>query len=221
LTQNKNPLVVFGCSWAYGTGVTPKHCFGSVLSEIIGSTQYTNCGIPGSSNSRSVLELLEYIEKNNSEVNGHIAIFSITTAWRTSLIYNNGTILDIIDKEVADPLIKIWIDKFRSEKNLQYELHKNILSMQQICRHHGIKDYYIKAWENPNLNLSGINQSRIFPKTCVDLFGYKDTEQYIKNWDKGNNPYVLSCGHPSIEGHKKIAQTLYNWIKEDLVQSQI
>jgi hypothetical protein len=156
--QNKNPLVVFGCSWAHGTGVNADQTFGNQLSLMLGSSQFKNYGMPGSSNTRSVLQLLDYIKDNNFDVQNHVAIFCITTASRTALINHNKTILDIISKEgQMDPISRAWINEFSGIVQTAFELHKNIICMQQICRHYQIDDYYIRAWEDQSLNLKSHN----------------------------------------------------------------
>lgn len=213
MTQH-NPLVVFGCSWSYGVGVDPAQNFGSVLSKMLNSSKFINYSIPGSSNNRSILQLLEYAKKN-IDVSGHIAIFSITTAWRSALIKKSGSVLDIIQHTSdSDPVIKMWMNEFTSIQKVQFELHKNIITMQQICKHYQIKDFYIRAWEYQNLNLPGIDQSKIFPTTCAQLFGFTDTQDYINHMFSENNQYLRMCGHPNSDGHKKIAETLYHWIKD-------
>jgi hypothetical protein len=216
--QNKNPLVVFGCSWAHGDGVLSDQTFGKQLSLMLGSSQFKNYGISSSSNSRSVLQLLEYIKNNNFDVKNHVAIFCITTASRTALINHDKTILDIICKGYqSDPISRSWLSDFSSIDQVMFELHKNIICMQQICRHYEINDYYIRAWEDQNLNFPGIDLTKIYPDRCINLFGYKDSIEYGDSYPKKNNPYVLTCGHPSISGHLKIAQVLYDWIKNKIV----
>lgn len=213
--QNKNPLAVFGCSWAYGSGVIPDQTFGHQLSIMLGSSQFTNCGIPSSSNSRSVLQLLKYIKDNNFNVQNHVAIFCITTAWRTALIKHDKTIVDIICKgDSSDRITRNWLQDFSSIDQTMFELHKNIICMQQICRYYQINDYYIRAWEDQKLDFPGIDQTKIYPESCVNLFGYKDSIEWGDSYPKEENPYVLVCGHPSASGHLKIAQVLYDWIKK-------
>jgi hypothetical protein len=41
--------------------------------------------------------------------------------------------------------------------------------------------------------------------------------EYHNSYPKENNPYVRICGHPSVSGHLKIAQVLYDWIKDKIV----
>lgn len=212
-----NPLAVFGCSWAFGTGVLPEQTFGHVLSTMLGSCQFTNCAIEGSSNTRSLLQLMNYI-KNHTTVVDHVAVFCVTTMARGAVIQHNGSVLDLISRSHRpNQIVNFWAENFSSLPNLEFELHKNIIAMQQICKHNKIKDFYIRAWEDQDLNLPGIDQVRIYPKTCVQLFGFNNTEHYGKNCYSNNNEYLRVCGHPSVSGHKKIAETLYTWIKDQIV----
>ena len=84
--------------------------------------------------------------------------------------------------------------------------------MQTICRTHSIDDYYIVGWSDLDLNLPGIDFSKIYPKTCAQLFGYSGQYDYLNT---PSNQYVGDSFHPSEQGHDVIAQTLYTWISKN------
>ena len=216
-------LVVFGCSWAVGVGVSATDTFGARLADKLSTTNFTNLGIQGSSNSRSVLQLLDYVKRTDISVENSIAVFLITTPARECVITHHGEhrpdqIIDITSGQ-PDDLTQSWITHFTAQSNINFNLHKNILSMQGICRQYNIRDYYIVGWDNVDLNLPGIDTDKIYHKSCAQLFGYKDLKDYA---DRPPNQHVRVCGHPNELGHELIAQTLYNWITEPSnVQSKI
>jgi hypothetical protein len=215
--MNTDPLVVFGCSWAEGVGVTPDHTFGHLLSGMLNSSKFTNYGIQGSSNHRSILQLINYAENNKFQISNHIAIFSITTAFRSVMIDRSGNVTDLISSSDHTELLKLWLNYFSSVPQAHYDLYKNIIVMQQICKHYQVNDFYIKAWEAQNLDLPGIDQSKIYPKTCAELFGYKTTSEFIIDSDGPEQNRYIKGGHPNKLGHELIANTLYNWIKDKIV----
>lgn len=210
-------LAVFGCSWTAGDEVPMENTFGAKLATKLNSTEYVNLGIPSSSNSRSVLQLLDYVNRSGISLENSIAVFLITTPARDCVIPHNyerdpGCIIDLTSSYADDPaLTQSWVMHFSSDANVNFNLHKNVLSMQSICRQYGIRDYYMVGWSNVDLQLPGVDTAKIYDKSCVQMFGYKD------QWDFLNGPpnhYVLPHYHPSELGHELIAQTLYNWITE-------
>jgi hypothetical protein len=83
--------------------------------------------------------------------------------------------------------------------------------MQSICRQQNIRDYYIAGWSDIDFKLPGIDTTKIYHKSCVQLFGYKNQDDFLNN---PPNQYVEKGRHPNELGHELIAQTLYNWITE-------
>ena len=228
-------LAVFGCSWTVGVGVLPADTFGSRLAEKLSSTNFTNLGIQGSSNSRSVLQLLDYVKRTDIPVENSIAVFLITTPSRECILLDNLrqpidetksifgvedlASVKVVDLGVnqTDEISKNYIKHFASISTLNFNLHKNVLSMQAICRQYKIQDYYIVGWDNVDLNLPGIDTDKIYHKSCLQLFRYELPIYLMK---KAPNQYLRTCGHPNELGHELIAQTLHSWIiKQRNVQS--
>ena len=214
-------LAVFGCSWTVGTGVSPADTFGARLADKLSTTNFTNLGVEGSSNSRSVLQLLDHVKRTDISVENSIAVFLITTAARECVIMHDtdpfapchNRVVDLRSGQVED-VSQSWVKHCTDQANLDFNLHKNILSMQGVCRQYKIQDYYITAWEDMDLNLPGVNTDKIYHKSCVQLFGHTD---YVDDLD---NPYLQLCGHPNELGHELIAQTLHDWIiKQSNAQS--
>ena len=207
-------LVVFGDSWVTGVGLgqppdeISPHAFGSQLSVMLDTSQFVNCGIPGSSNSRTVLELLKYA-KQMPPADHQIAIFFITAPERSCVISCEGNIINLHSGNNT-MLYKTYLEYFSSFEQLNFECFKNILAMQQICKHYKIDDYYISGWSYIDLDFPGIDQSKFYPKTCAQLIGYKTVDDFIK---LPRNEYVVDDSkHPSIAGHRIIAKALYDFI---------
>jgi hypothetical protein len=228
-------LAVFGCSWTAGVGVLATDTFGARLADKLSATNFTNLGIQGSSNSRSVLQLLDYVKRTDIPVENSIAVFLITTPSRECILLDNLrqpidetksifgvedlASVKVVDLGVnqTDEISKNYIKHFASISTLNFNLHKNVLSMQAICRQYKIQDYYIVGWDNVDLNLPGIDTDKIYHKSCLQLFRYELPIYLMK---KAPNQYLRTCGHPNELGHELIAQTLHSWIiKQRNVQS--
>ena len=228
-------LVVFGCSWTVGVGVSATDTFGARLADKLSATNFTNLGIQGSSNSRSVLQLLDYVKRTDISVENSIAVFLITTPARECVLLDDfrhpidetKSIFGVEDlagfkvvdlgANQTDEVSKNYIKYFTSISTLNFNLHKNVLSMQTICRQYKIQDYYIVGWSDVDLNLPGIDTDKIYHKSCLQLFGYETPIDFSK---RSPNQHLRVCGHPNELGHELIAQTLYNWItKPSNVQS--
>jgi hypothetical protein len=205
-----NPLAVFGCSWTSGAGERfHSNTFGEQLAEKLKSTKFINLGVEGASNSRSVLQLIDYVRRIDLEVKNSTAVFLITTPSRECVFApKTEKILDL-RSDNTDDLTKSWVKYFSVPRTENLNLHKNILSMQAICRQYHIRDYYMSAWSDINFDLPGIDTDKIYPQSCVQLFGYKNMRDYLESVP---NQYLRDCKHPNDLGNQVIAQTLYNWI---------
>lgn len=214
-------LAVFGCSWTAGAGVLPADTFSARLAGKLGTTNFANLGIHGSSNSRSVLQLINHVKRTDISVENSIAVFLITTPARECVIMHDTSpfaphynrVVDLRSDQV-EGVSQSWVKHFSDPANLDFILHKNILSMQAICRQYKIQDYYIAAWDDMDLNLPGIDTNKIYHKSCLQLFGYEDITDTSKLLP---NQYLRPCIHPTELGHELIAQTLYNWMKDKIV----
>ena len=226
-------LAVFGCSWAVGFGVAETDSWGARLSAKLSITNFTNLGINGSSNSRSVLQLLDYVKRTDIDIENSIAVFLITTPARECILLDKlrqpvdttKSIFDVDDLDgftvvdlrsgQTDELSQNYVKHFTSISTLNFNLHKNVLSMQAICRQYKIQDYYIVGWSDLDLNLPGIDTDKIYHKSCSQLFGFKNLTDF-------SNQYLRICGHPNELGHELIAQTLHTWItNQNNVQPKI
>lgn len=214
------PLVTFGCSWTQcyknekdpSSSTTREETIGRFLSHKLGSSHFINMGIEGSSNSRSVLQLLDYVNRKDISVKNSIAVFLLTAKERDCVILDPFLKSDvpILDIRLHDhPAAVAYYKYFGSPSNLEFQLHKNLLAMQSICKASGIRDYYIGTWHDETFDFSGVDMTKIYPKSCIQILGYQNHLDYGTNYP---GPFVLDCGHPNQFGNKLIANALYEWI---------
>jgi hypothetical protein len=180
-----------------------------------------------------VLQLLDYVKRTDIDIENSIAVFLITTPARECILLDKlrqpvdttKSIFDVDDLDgftvvdlrsgQTDELSQNYVKHFTSISTLNFNLHKNVLSMQAICRQYKIQDYYIVGWSDLDLNLPGIDTDKIYHKSCSQLFGFKNLTDF-------SNQYLRICGHPNELGHELIAQTLHTWItNQNNVQPKI
>ena len=207
-------LAVFGDSWTAGAGLAPDESpYGQLLSQSLKIKNYYNGGLCGTSVSRLLLQLFDYTALHKT-VKNHIVVFFITSPGRSLVIDNENKIIDINRKPVNRQPARAYYNYFNSGFMEQFELTRNILALQQFCSQTQMQDYYIAGWNDLQFDCAGINKQKIYPKSCVQLFGYSDQKDYMK---ESPNQYILPCRHPNQSGHKLIADALYSWITHDLV----
>ena len=216
-----NHLVTFGDSWPAGAELQDlTKAFGHKLAEMLNVVSYENCAISGTSNDRMIFQLQEYIKDHNT-VKDHVAVFFITSASRRLHLDDSNNIIELKVppnwKYESDPLRANWYRYFHSNVSDNFNLYKLLLSFQRICEQYHFQDYYVSGWTDINFEMPGVDTKKIFPITCIEMFGSKNT---IEFHDFEQNQYIYpNQSHPNEQGHTVIATHLYQWINS--VQSKI
>jgi hypothetical protein len=214
-------LVTFGDSWPYGSDLSSEEQpFGAILAQQLNVQQYINKSCPATSNDHMILQLQEYA-KEQGDVSGHHAVFFITSSARTCFIDYNNNACEIRPDARADKdsLYYYYFKYFHTPEQEKFRHHITMLALQRMCDQLKIKDFYICGWEKPSFDFPGIDINRIYKHgrvNCIDLF-----KQQAKNHAVTQYISIESGQHPTQLGHQTIANTLYNWIKENNVQSSI
>jgi hypothetical protein len=214
-------FVTFGSSWPCGAELNDTtKAFGHLISKMLDTETYKNYAIENTSNDRMILQLQKYI-KDHGVVKDHLALFCITSANRRLLLDVNSAIKEIRVplnwKTELDPVVSNWYRYFHNDESDNFNLYKVLLSLQKICEQHNIQDYYVSDSTNIDFEMLGIDRKKIFPITCIEMFGGKNTIEF-HDFDK--NPYIYpNMSHPNEQGHALIAKNIYQWITS--VQSKI
>ena len=223
-------LVTFGDSWPAGVGLGPndEKPYGALLCDRLQIKNFYNGSIPGSSVSRLLLQLFDYISCH-ATVKNHIAIFFITTPGRSLLIDHDKNIINFntpppnsSNRNAVDrnkDLTEIYYKYLSTVPMDEFNVCRTILALQQVCSQVGIQDFYIPGWLKMKLDWPGVEKQKIYPKTCTQILGYS-RDEYLA-MQKVHSKYFLPCGHPNSHGHQLIADYLYEWIKNKNVQPSI
>ncbi len=210
-------LVTFGDSWPAGAELRPNEVpYGKVLAEML-EFDFQNYAEHASSNDCQILQLKTFLQQNDPA--GTVAVFFITSPTRTLLIDYNGKTKKIYPwadiSKGEEPYY--YFKYFHTPLFEQFRFHITMLSLQRICQVHNIKDFYIVGWSQCNFDFPGIDKSKIFQQgtvNCADLFGVNGEHEFTR---ASSNLYVYpNHDHPNQQGHKLIAQTLFDWMKDKI-----
>lgn len=207
-------LVTFGDSWPCGAELSPfEKPYGAVLAALL-ELDFENHAQDATSNEHMILQLKRYIDSPGFTKNT-VAVFFITSPARACLIDFDGTEIEIYPRAdpAENPRARAWYKFFHTPQQDEFRTNLVILALQKMCDHYGIKDYYIIGWSDILLHYPGIDRSKVYIKTCAELFGASGEHEFSL---ASSNQYVQpnQC-HPNQSGHNLIAETLAEWIKNN------
>jgi hypothetical protein len=218
-------LLVFGDSWAYGAELDPSQreqlCFGGQLAQLLNVNSVHNCAETGSSVSHLHVQFQTALSRINYDPADHYtAVFFITGQQRFLAFDPDNEFYNLIPagpsirpvqhqhRDLIETVNDFYYRNIQSNAADQISLNANLLALQAVCKYHGINDYYISGWQDLHL-WPEVDQSRIYPNHCESLF--ESNLQYIK-------PNV---SHPNAQGHRLIAEKLFEFIKVKSLDSTI
>ena len=216
---------MFGDSWAQGSELRPgEKTFGQLVSMQLGFDYFTNYSEPSASISHLIVQLKNFLINTSAvgkDPSKFIALFFLTTQDRSMnnvdgewIFYSGGDygISDDRQRAFAEASSKYYWKYFHNRPQQDIITNVTILSLQSICAHHGIQDFYLAGWEQFNL-WPEVSSSKIYKDGkihCGNLFGIDINQETLSRADKG--PYLNPGGHPNQKGHQLIADQLVEWI---------
>ena len=221
----KKRLVSFGDSWAEGSELLPgEKSFGELLSDRLGCEEFSNRGIPASSINHLTVELkshLHVLSYRNLDPSEWMAVFFLTDQNRGMTAHNGQHLFQNamggfgcgVERLVVDAVNDAYWKYIHSPELSDITTNTTIMSLQSMCRYHGIKDYYIAGWQTFNF-WDEVDTSRIYHSgkiSCGNLIGAASPEPHGHNI---KNPNQAPGGHPNQQGHQIIADALYTWITD-------
>jgi hypothetical protein len=201
----RNKLLVFGDSWPYGEELLPgEKTFGEILSNQL-DIKFENHSQPMTSVAHMLLQLKSAIE-NLTPADNPVAIFCITSISRS--IRFSGT-WEEIQVARSDPASRAYYQHIHSDNLDELMVSSHILALQNMCRTFGILDYYVSCWALPKFLLPGVDQSRVYSQTMLEMLDSRSPDTLLEIFSKCQ--YISGC-HPNQQGHIKIANTFLPWI---------
>jgi lysophospholipase L1-like esterase len=214
-------LTTFGDSWTVGADLDHpvKENYGAILAQKLDfkheDFSQNSTGVP-----HLLIQFRSFIEKNHLELHAdsteqYHAVFFISAMERGIYFDQDGIPKEMIPSN----------DKFRNYYNDLYTDHlgtfnvnNTLLSLQNLCRLYGIKDYYMFGWQTVTL-WPEIDRLRFYDRgrsNILNMFA-GDYHSTIYDLILNPNPYmILNNGHPNAAGHQKIADMLAVLIEKNL-----
>jgi hypothetical protein len=232
-----NYLLGFGDSWPNGAELAEgQKNYIQLLGDKLNLpwTRWYNFSQPGTSIPHLVLQLQSAIihaAENRIDLSDSVAVFFLTNPAR-DLVWSSMDTFQPIHLNPRNPESKTWYKYFNTFQLEQYRVNTTLLSLQQMCQHHEITDYYIWGWETVDL-WSEVNQTRFVggDLTLAEVFLGQRREEILQVSDEvaiaedriitylhdSGNQYVWpNHNHPNQLGHVKIADYLYDFISKDV-----
>ena len=216
-------LLIFGDSWPQGSELKPgEKTFGEILSEGF-HCPWHNFAQPSTSIPHLVQQLRRAVWTSNQEdtkfeISGSTAVFFLTSPDR-DLIWENGEEVELHPgRSSTSDINKDWYFRMYSQDLVKYRVNTTLLALREMCRQHGIDEYYLWGWTRTKL-WDEIDRSRFYDSglsSALDMFDDHVTHprtliQYINTRP---NKYVYpNDGHPNQVGHQLIAHNIDNWLR--------
>lgn len=217
----KTKLITFGDSWPEGAELnSDERAFGYILADFLNVDVYENYAVGSSSLNSTIYYLNRYI-KTHEKIDDYLtlAVFHFPSTSRMMFLNSNGEPMSykvppVIDHYSIDPA-HIWYKYFHNAAQDTYCAQTSLVTLQAMCKSVGIQDFYMSTYPLVDLSFPGIDIQRVYPKSTLEIFGLQQNELEISNhW---NNKYIYpNMCHPNQQGHKLIADTLYNWMRDML-----
>jgi len=143
-------IVFLGCSHTTGIGLPYEHTWPYIVSSYLRKKCY-NLAIGGGSNDLAFRMAYNYIPKLSSS----LVIFLVTHNSRLELLYRNGHSFQFCGPGMSpfrnDKFYETWL---MNEDNLNANLLKNLLAIENICNKNNVRFISINENEMPSLDLA-------------------------------------------------------------------
>lgn len=221
-------LVVFGDSTTQGSELkSTEQCYGELLKKKFGAEDYLNFGTPAAGPQHLVIQFKNFLKHVPCEIlNTYTAVFWIGGQDRTVAHNNNewvfitpqgGHAVTPSNKSYVASAAEQYFKYMHSKQLSSLHLNTSLLALQYMCSQYAINDYYLAGWQSMEL-WPEVNADKIYAqgkKSFYELFGLKDQIVYVEK--NRNNIYITpNLTHPNQLGHQLIADTIYDFITNDI-----
>lgn len=224
-------LLIFGDSWTYGDELQKHEApYGTLLARQLGIDNIRNYSAPGTSIGHLILQLQAAMQDHAHAHCKKIAVFFLSGQERY-MCYHDDKILNLNirgprinpenDPQMAELVNHMYYKYFYSDQMRDFYMNTNILTLQSMCRYHGIDDYYIAGWQLFDF-WPEVDRERIYDRgqtSCRELLNMEFDNRDGVVFD--NVYFSPNRAHPNQLGHQKIADCLYDWIKSKSLDTDL
>jgi hypothetical protein len=232
-------LLTFGDSWPAGAALPDKSlAFPKALAKNLEMT-LQDLSEPATSIDHAVMAMLHFLENSYVPDNKYTALFCLTDASR-NMAWREGNQVVPNRKDLwapncytqelqinnNDPMSPVYFKHIHSLRLEQYNYHKNVVLLKLLCDKHNIKDFFVHNFYNPEFEFKIINTDRMYAGTLSSMLESDSITEFvpddinftpalprIKQRQFTNKQYLATGGHPSVQGHEKLAVELTKWMK--------
>lgn len=214
-------LVVAGCSFTEGFGLSNplKQSWPVLLANELG-LECVNLGQKGAGNEYIINTMIEYtltddFQINPDELKNCFFIIAFTEYSRMDFAYSNNKNITVH----LTPNSRIWPELcntiYSQFYNDRYYFKKFLLQVLKIQSY-----FQLNRLQYMMVNsIIDTELVKIRNKTAENIYQKIDKNKF-KNFEKINFPAIIkdgkfADGHPNEIGHQRIADTLYEWLKEE------
>ena len=145
--MNKGSLLNFGDSWAHGAGVEPAERYADIMAQrwdypLLDYSQ------PSTSAARMILQLQTFLDTAYTPGKDYTALFFITAQERQLLFSDTGEPREMHVQSQSD---RDYYSEYYTSRLGTLVLNTTLITLQAMCRHYYIKDYYMLGWQYPVL----------------------------------------------------------------------
>ena len=213
-------MILFdGCSWTWGAELEDKETyrFSQLLSEMT-NRDHVNLGQPSKSNNGILRTTLEYCERNPVD----IAVIQFTGTSRTEIRmpkqdkYKSLSIGKVLKNSNKDDLSRIYYENIHNKNEEIANFHKNKFLLEYYFKSKNIPYFFVHI-HRPNQRLEDVvtsswgkmmDQKPV--KSLLELLGNRFTHPHHYAQGRQKESDRRSRGHPNIQGHKIIAEYIYD-----------
>lgn len=205
-------LVNFGDSWAHGPGGMPhvdNHCYAMQLSRLT-NRQFVDLSKPSTSAAHMVVQFQQFIKEYYQPDQDYVAIFFITAQERKLAFDDAGAVREL---HPENPDSWAYYKHVYTDHLGEFELNTIILTLQAMSQYYNIDDRYLLGWQQPKL-WPEVDISRFYGQGQTNAMRLLGGDKITDCAYSGNINFIPNDGHPSVDGHTQIAQTLHTWIQQ-------
>ena len=233
-------LLTFGDSWPAGAKIKDKsQAFPALIAEQL-SMDLLDLSKPATSIDHAVMAFFNFLENIYKSSDQYTALFCLTDisrsmAWRPAVAVperdqlweQDSTTLELQVGNRVDELSGVYFKELHSSRLELFNYHKNITLLKLLCKKYNIRDFYAHNFYDPNLEFRIVDKENFYPVTLrqtLDCKPYKEVlriqatpeeQQEVARAKLDTNELIGHGGHPTVAGHRVLADKLFNWIKED------
>ena len=204
-TESNLILLNFGDSWAHAADAGVLNGYSRLVATTLGC-DYLDFSVPSTSIPGLLLQFRKFVDTAYNKDQDYTALFFVTAKERQLLFDTNLQPVETWPQRDEE-----YYTRWYNDPHGEFVANTTILSLQAMCRHYNIRCHFMLGWQ------------------CLTLWPEVDRVQFHANGDRciaqefggtGDNPLqdlvnqhhaqylIYKNWHPSIEGHKLIADLI-------------